>query len=139
MMVLPFIASVIAGGIPVDAGRCSRKRRTAWADHGEVIRDVVLPYSRAGVVGGVMLGLGRALGETMAVHPSSATRTASRPPCWRRAPPSRRRSPMNSPKRWAISNVSSLFALGFILFIITFIVLAEAAKLMLMRMERRIG
>ena len=66
-MVLPFITSIsrdVFDAVP----RCSRKSAyglgwTQW----EVWRYVVLPYTRIGVIGGVMLGSGRALGETMAV------------------------------------------------------------------------
>jgi phosphate transport system permease protein len=103
-----------------------------------VVRKIVLPYTRTGVVGGVMLGLGRALGETMAVtfvignanelslSLFSAGNSISSTLANEFAEAS---SPLH---------VSSLFALGLILFAITFIVLS-AAKLMLLGMSRKEG
>ena len=99
---------------------------------------MVVPYTRTAVVGGIFLGLGRALGETMAVtfvlgnaHQVSASLL----------------EPGNSIAA-AIANefteadsdiyLSSLIALGFVLFVVTFIVLA-AAKIMLLRLSRHEG
>ena len=83
----------------------------------------MLPYTRVGVIGGVMLGLGRALGETMAVtfvignaHRISASLLAP-------GTTISAASPTNSPRRSASSTPPSLIALGLILFFITFIVL----------------
>jgi phosphate transport system permease protein len=107
---------------------------TRW----EVVRKVVLPYTRIGVVGGVMLGLGRALGETMAItfvignaHKLSWSLFA--------AGNSIASTLANEfAEADAPLHVSSLFALGLILFVITFIVLA-AAKVMLLTMQKREG
>ena len=99
---------------------------------------MVVPYTRTAVVGGIFLGLGRALGETMAVTFVLGNAHRLVPRCSSRAIRSRPRSPTNSPKPISISTVSSLIALGFVLFVVTFIVLA-AAKLMLMRLSRKEG
>ncbi len=67
IMILPYIASV-AREVLTAVPRAQREAALALgATRFEVIRDAVLPYARSGLVGGVMLGLGRALGETMAV------------------------------------------------------------------------
>jgi len=99
---------------------------------------VVLPYTRVSVVGGVMLGLGRALGETMAVTFVIGKRaTASPRPCF--APGSTIASSLANEFTEAVGDmyVSALILLGLILFVITFIVLA-AAKLMLQRLAKKI-
>ncbi len=66
-MVIPFIASVMRDVFetvpPVLKESAYGIGCTTW----EVVRNIVLPYTRVGVIGGIMLGLGRALGETMAV------------------------------------------------------------------------
>src|SRR5207244_8532070 len=107
---------------------------TTW----EVARYVVLPYARVGVIGGVMLGLGRALGETMAVtfvignaHHISASILA---------PGTTISAALANEFTEAVGDLylSSLIALGLILFLITFIVLA-IAKLMLSRLQRQAG
>jgi phosphate transport system permease protein len=67
IMILPYIASV-AREVLAAVPRSQREAALALgATRWEMIRDAVLPYARSGIVGGVMLGLGRALGETMAV------------------------------------------------------------------------
>ena len=68
IMILPFITVGHARRVRDRAGRAARNPPTALgATTWEVVWKVVLPYTRVGVVGGIMLGLGRALGETMAV------------------------------------------------------------------------
>jgi phosphate transport system permease protein len=102
----------------------------------EVVRHIVLPYTKAGIVGGIMLGLGRALGETMAV--TFVIGNAHRIKASLLAPGTTISATLANEFTEAVGGLytSSLFALGFILFVITFIVLA-AAKLMLMRLERQ--
>jgi phosphate transport system permease protein len=101
--------------------------------------NVVLPYTKAGVIGGVMLGLGRALGETMAVtFVIGNTNLLSDPSLF---------SPGNSITS-ALANefaeagqglhTAALMELGLILFVITFIVLA-ASKLLLLRLQKSEG
>jgi phosphate transport system permease protein len=107
---------------------------TTW----EVVRYVVLPYTRVGVIGGVMLGLGRALGETMAV--TFVIGNAHRVSASILAPGTTISATIANEFTEAVGDLytSSLIALGLILFVITFLVLA-VARYMLMRIERRIG
>ena len=107
---------------------------TTW----EVVRNVVLPYARVGVIGGIMLGLGRALGETMAV--TFVIGNAHRISASVLAPGTTISATIANEFTEAVGDLytSALIALGLILFVITFIVLA-IARYMLMRIERRIG
>jgi phosphate transport system permease protein len=138
IMVLPFVASisrdVFEAVPPVLKEAAYGVGCTTW----EVMRHVALPYARVGVIGGVMLGLGRALGETMAVtfvignaHKVSASLLA---------PGTTISATIANEFTEAVGELytSSLIALGLILFIITFIVLA-IARLLLARIEKRIG
>ena len=107
---------------------------TTW----EVVRYVVIPYTRVGVIGAVMLALGRALGETMAV--TFVIGNSHRIAASLFAPGTTISATIANEFTEAVEALytSSLIALGLILFIITFIVLA-IARYMLMRIERRIG
>jgi len=138
IMVLPFITSISRDVFdavpPVLKEAAYGVGCTTW----EVVRYVVLPYTRVGVIGGVMLGLGRALGETMAVtfvignaHKISASILA---------PGTTISATIANEFTEAVGDLytSSLIALGLILFVITFIVLA-IARYLLLRIERRIG
>jgi len=138
MMVLPFIASVMRDVFEIVPPVLNESAYGIGCTTWEVVKNVVLPYTKTGVIGGIMLGLGRALGETMAVtfvignaHKISASLFA----------------PGNSIASTLANefgeaeigaHYSSLFALGLALFVITFVVLA-LAKLMLMRMEANQG
>ena len=138
MMILPFIASVMRDVFEIVPPVLKESAYGIGCTTWEVVRNVVLPYTKTGVIGGIMLGLGRALGETMAVtfvignaHKLSASLFA----------------PGNSIASTLANefgeaevgaHYSSLFALGLALFVITFIVLT-LAKLMLMRMEANQG
>jgi phosphate transport system permease protein len=138
IMVLPFITSISRDVFdavpPVLKEAAYGIGCTTW----EVVRYVVLPYTRVGVIGGVMLGLGRALGETMAVtfvignaHKISGSILA---------PGTTISATIANEFTEAVGDTytSALIALGLILFVITFIVLA-IARYMLLRIERRIG
>jgi phosphate transport system permease protein len=138
MMILPFIASVMRDVFEIVPPVLKESAYGIGCTTWEVVRNVVLPYTKTGVIGGIMLGLGRALGETMAVtfvignaHKLSASLFA----------------PGNSIASTLANefgeaevgaHYSSLFALGLALFVITFVVLT-LAKLMLMRMEANQG
>ena len=138
MMILPFIASVMRDVFEIVPPVLKESAYGIGCTTWEVVRNIVLPYTRAGVIGGVMLGLGRALGETMAVtfvignaHRLSASLF----------------SPGNSIASTLANefgeaevgpHFSSLFALALALFMITFIVLASA-KWMLINMEKKEG
>ncbi len=138
VMIIPFISSVMRDVFEIVPTVLKESAYGLGCTKWEVVRKVVLPYTRNGVVGGVMLGLGRALGETMAVtfvignaHDLSwslfsAGNSIS--------------STLANEFAEAASTLhsSSLFALALILFAITFIVLS-AAKLMLVGMSRNEG
>jgi phosphate transport system permease protein len=138
IMVLPFITSisrdVFEAVPPVFKEAAYGIGCTRW----EVVRNVVLPYSRVGVIGGVMLGLGRALGETMAV--TFVIGNAHRISASLLAPGTTISATIANEFTEAVGDLytSALIALGLILFVITFIVLA-IARYLLLRIERRIG
>ncbi|MCL2429202.1 MAG: phosphate ABC transporter permease subunit PstC [Alphaproteobacteria bacterium] len=138
IMVLPFITSisreVFESVPPVLKEAAYGVGCTTW----EVMRSVVLPYTRVGVIGGVMLGLGRALGETMAV--TFVIGNAHRVSASILAPGTTISATIANEFTEAVGDLytSALIALGLILFVITFLVLA-AARYMLLRLERRIG
>ncbi|MCV2361109.1 phosphate ABC transporter permease PstC [Paucibacter sp. TC2R-5] len=67
IMIIPFIASVMRDVFEVTPPMLKESAYGLGATTWEVVRNVVLPYTKTGVMGGIMLGLGRALGETMAV------------------------------------------------------------------------
>ncbi len=138
IMVIPFMTAVMRDVFEVVPGVLKESAYALGATTWEVVRHVVLPYTKAGVVGGIMLGLGRALGETMAVtfvignaHAISASLFM---------PGNTISSTLANEFTEAVGETytASLIELGLILFVITFIVLA-IAKLMLMRMVAREG
>ncbi|HKS63310.1 MAG TPA: phosphate ABC transporter permease subunit PstC [Xanthobacteraceae bacterium] len=138
IMVLPFITSISRDVFDAVPPMLKESAYGLGCTTWEVVRYVVLPYTRVGVIGGVMLGLGRALGETMAVtfvignaHKISASILA---------PGTTISATIANEFTEAVGDIytSSLIALGLILFCITFIVLA-VARYMLLRLERRIG
>ncbi len=124
LMVIPFIASVMRDVFetvpPVLKESAYGLGCTTW----EVVRHIVLPYTSVGVIGGIMLGLGRALGETMAVTFGIGNSNRIVGSLF---------SPGNSIASTLANefaeadpglHISSLFALGLVLFVITFVVLA---------------
>ena len=138
IMVIPFIASVMRDVFEIVPPLLKESAYGLGATTWEVVRYVVLPYTKIGVVGSIMLGLGRALGETMAVtfvignaHQLSKSLMM----------------PVNSISS-ALANefteadgvlyTSSLIELGLILFFITFVVLT-IAKLMLLQLSKQEG
>ena len=136
-MVLPFIAAVMRDVFeivpPILRESAYGLGCTTW----EVVRKVVLPYTQKGVIGGIMLGLGRALGETMAV--TFVIGNSQRLSASLFSPGTSIASTLaNEFGEAADFHLSTLFALGFLLFVITFVVLA-LAKLMLSRAEKAKG
>ena len=138
IMIIPFISSVMRDVFNTVPNRLKESAYALGSTTFEVVWDIVLPYTRSAVIGGIFLGMGRALGETMAVtfvlgnsHHINASLLM----------------PGNSIAA-SIANEfaeattpmyqSALLALGFVLFIVTFVVLA-IAKLMLMRLAKREG
>ncbi len=138
IMVLPFITSITRDVFDTVPPVLKEATYGLGCTTAEVVTKVVLPYSRVGVIGGIMLGLGRALGETMAVtfvignaHKISASILS---------PGTTISASIANEFTEAVGDLytSSLIALGLILFIITFIVLA-AARIMLARMNTKAG
>lgn len=138
IMIIPFIASVMRDVFEIVPPVLRESAYAIGCTKWEVVRHIVLPYTRIGVVGGVMLGLGRALGETMAI--TFVIGNAHKLSWSLFAPGNSIASTLANEFAEADSvlHTSSLFALGLILFGITFVVLS-AAKLMLMRMSRKEG
>jgi len=139
IMTIPFIASVMRDVFDVTPAMLKESAYGVGATTWEVVWNVVLPYTKVGVIGGVMLGLGRALGETMAVTflignmnvfggfslflPGNSIASA-----------------LANEFAEAESEIytASLIELGLILFFITFIVLS-LSKLLLMQLSRQEG
>jgi phosphate transport system permease protein len=136
IMVLPFIAATMRDVFDTVPTMLKESGYGLGATTWEVIWHVVVPHSRVGMVGGVMLGLGRALGETMAV--TFVIGNAHRISTSLLAPGTTISSSIANEFTEAVGDLytSSLIALGLLLFIITFIVIA-AAQAMLRRLERR--
>ena len=136
-MILPFIAAVMRDVFeivpPILRESAYGLGCTTW----EVVRNIVLPYTQKGVIGGVMLGLGRALGETMAV--TFVIGNSQRITGSLFSPGSSIASTLaNEFGEAADLHLSTLFALGLVLFVITFVVLG-LAKFMILRGEKAKG
>src|SRR5579885_500602 len=138
IMVIPFISSVMREVFLTVPKRLKESAYALGATTWEVAWHIVLPCTRQAVIGGVFLGLGRALGETMAVtfvlgnaHELSASLLM---------PGNSIAAAIANEFTEADSSIyrSSLIALGFLLFVLTFVVLA-IARLMLRRIERKRG
>lgn len=138
IMVIPFITSVMRDVFELVPPLLKESAYGLGCTTWEVVWNVVLPYTRVGVVGGIMLGLGRALGETMAVtfvigntHDISKSLFL---------PGNTISSTLANEFSEAVTPMytSSLIALGLILFLITFVVLA-IAKLLLLKLATREG
>jgi phosphate transport system permease protein len=130
IMVLPFITAI---SVDVFKKAAYGVGCTTW----EVVRNVVIPYTRVGVIGGIMLALGRALGETMAVTFIIGNSFKISSSLF--APGTTISAAIAS--EFAESDglhQSGLILLGLLLFVLTFFVLA-AARLMLMRLEKKAG
>jgi phosphate transport system permease protein len=138
IMVLPFITSVSREVFEAVPKVLKEAAYGLGCNTTEVVRHVVLPYARVGVIGAVMLALGRALGETMAV--TFVIGNAYNVSASLLVPGTTISASIANEFTEARTDLytASLTLLGLILFVITFIVLA-AARFMLMRIERRIG
>jgi phosphate transport system permease protein len=138
IMVIPFIASVMRDVFEVVPTLLKESAYGLGATTWEVMWNVVLPYTKVGVAGGIMLGLGRALGETMAVtfvignaHDLSKSLLM---------PGNSISSALANEFTEAVGELytSSLIELGLILFFITFVVLS-IARYMLYKLGQREG
>jgi phosphate transport system permease protein len=139
IMIIPFIAAVMRDVFEVTPALLKESAYGVGATTWEVVSQVVLPYTKAGVIGGIMLGLGRALGETMAVtfvignfnqlnslslFEAANSITSALANEFAEATPG--------------LHEASLIYLGLILFFITFVVLA-LSKYLLMHMQKGEG
>jgi phosphate transport system permease protein len=138
VMIIPFISSVMRDVFEIVPAVLKESAYGLGCTRWEVVRKVVLPYTKNGVVGGVMLGLGRALGETMAV--TFVIGNANKLSWSLFSAGNSIASTLANEFAEAESklHVSSLYALALILFVITLIVLSSA-KLMLIGMSRKEG
>ncbi len=138
IMVIPFVSAIMRDVFNLVPPLLKESAYGLGATKWEVVWNVVVPESRMGILAGVMLGLGRALGETMAVtfvignsHELSASLLA---------PGSTISSTLANEFTEAVGELytASLIELGLILFVITFFVLA-IAKYMMIRMQNKVG
>jgi phosphate transport system permease protein len=136
IMVIPFISAVMRDVFETVPDVLKESGYGLGATTWEVIWQVVAPYSRTGMMGGIMLGLGRALGETMAV--TFVIGNAHRIGSSLLAPGTTISASIANEFTEAVGDLytSSLIALGALLFLITFTVIA-AARFMLLRLDRR--
>jgi phosphate transport system permease protein len=138
IMIIPFVTAVMRDVFEIVPKVLKESAYGLGATTWEVVWRVVLPYTKVGVVGGVMLGLGRALGETMAV--TFVIGNAHRISSSLFMPGNTISSALANEFTEAVGEMytSSLIALGLILFLITFVVLA-LAKVLLLRLASREG
>ena len=136
IMVIPFVSAVMRDVFETVPDVLKESGYGLGATTWEVIWQVVVPYSRTGMIGGIMLGLGRALGETMAV--TFVIGNAHRIGSSLLAPGTTISASIANEFAEAVGDLytSSLIALGALLFLITFTVIA-AARFMLLRLDRR--
>src|SRR6201993_1693858 len=136
IMVIPFISAVTRDVFETVPDVLKESGYGLGATTWEVIWQVVVPYTRTGMIGGIMLGLGRALGETMGVP--FVIGNAHRIGSSLLAPGTTISASIANEFAEAVGDLytSSLIALGALLFLITFVVIA-AARLMLLRLGRR--
>ena len=138
IMVIPFMAAVFRDLFEVVPPVLKESAYGIGATTWEVLKNIVLPYTKAGVIGGIMLGMGRALGETMAV--TFVIGNADRLELSLLMPGNTISSSLANQFTEAVGEIytSSLIALGLILFVITFLVLS-AAKFLLVRLTAMEG
>ncbi|MCE7949980.1 MAG: phosphate ABC transporter permease subunit PstC [Xanthomonadales bacterium PRO7] len=137
IMIVPFISSVMREVFQTVPARLKESAYALGSTTWEVVWDIVLPYTRQAVIGGIFLGLGRALGETMAVtfvlgnaYDLSASLLM---------PGTSISSSIANEFNEAVGlHRSALIALGFLLFVVTFVVLLIARR-MLRSLKRKEG
>ncbi len=138
IMVIPFIAAVMRDVFEIVPPMLKESAYALGATTWEVVWRVVLPYTKVGVIGGIMLGLGRALGETMAV--TFVIGNAHRLSASLMAPGNSIASALANEFTEAVGDVyySALIELGLILFLLTTVVLG-LSKLLLLQLARGEG
>lgn len=139
IMIIPFIASVMRDVFAVTPQLLKESAYGLGSTTWEVVWKVVLPYTRTGVLGGIMLGLGRALGETMAVTFVIGNMSQLNSPSIFEAANSITSTLANEFAEAAPGlHQSALIYLGLVLFLITFVVLVFS-RLMLLRLKNNEG
>ncbi|MBU1361490.1 MAG: phosphate ABC transporter permease subunit PstC [Gammaproteobacteria bacterium] len=139
IMIIPFIASVMRDVFEVTPPLLKESAYGLGSTTWEVVSKVVLPYTKAGVVGGIMLGLGRALGETMAVtFVIGNTNQLNSPSVFEAANSITSVLANEFAEAGEGLHQAALMYLGLVLFFITFVVLT-ASKVLLQRMKKREG
>jgi phosphate transport system permease protein len=138
IMVLPFISSIMRDVFETVPAILKESAYALGSTRGEVVWRIVLPFTRIGVVGAIMLGLGRALGETMAV--TFVIGNAHRISASILQPGTTISASLANEFTEAVGDLylSSLVALGLLLFVISFVVLA-IAKIMLLQLQKQAG
>jgi phosphate transport system permease protein len=138
IMIMPFITAVMRDVFEIVPSVLKESAYGLGATTSEVVVKVVLPYTKVGVLGGIMLGLGRALGETMAV--TFVIGNAHKIHASLFMPGTTISATLANEFTEAVGEIytSSLLALGLILFLITFVVLA-LAQLLLLRTRTRLA
>ncbi|MGZ5079053.1 MAG: phosphate ABC transporter permease subunit PstC [Usitatibacter sp.] len=138
VMVIPFITAVMRDVFELVPAMLKESAYALGSTTWEVVWRVVLPFTKVGVIGGVMLGLGRALGETMAV--TFVIGNAHRLSASLFAPGNSIASALANEFTEAVGDIytSALIELGLILFIITTVVLA-LSKLLLLQLQKNEG
>jgi phosphate transport system permease protein len=136
-MVLPFIAAVMRDVFEITPPILRESAYGLGCTTWEVVKKVVLPYTQKGVIGGIMLGLGRALGETMAV--TFVIGNANRMPTSLFSPGTSIASTLANEFGEADEfHIAALFALALVLFLITFVVLS-LAKILVIQADKAKG
>ena len=138
IMIIPFIAATMRDVFAVVPDLLKESAYGMGATTWEVMFKIILPYTKAGVVGGVILGLGRALGETMAVTFLIGNAFNISPSLFTSGVTITSALANQFAEADSELQLSSLLHLGLILFVITFIVLS-ISKLMLMRIDQKAG
>jgi phosphate transport system permease protein len=136
VMVIPFVAATMRDVFLTVPAVYKESAYGIGCTRWEVMRSIVLPYTRSAVVGGIMLGLGRALGETMAVTFVIGNANRISPSLFGSGNTIASLVALEFPESPAGSlKLASLLALGFILFVISFIVLAISRLLLRPRVK----
>jgi phosphate transport system permease protein len=136
IMVLPFIAAVMRDIFLTVPPELREAAYGLGATTTEVVWNVILPYGRVGVVGAVMLGLGRALGETMAVTFVIGNAYGLGWSLLGQGTTISSSLANEFSEAYEPMHLAALLALGFVLFVLTFIVIALARRL-LMRLQKQ--
>lgn len=137
IMIIPFIAATMRDVFLAVPDLLKESAYGMGATTWEVVTKVVLPYTKAGVVGGLILGLGRALGETMAVTFLIGNTFNINTSLFTSGVSITSALANEFAEASSEMHLSSLLHLGLILFVISFIVLS-ASKLMLMKIDKRV-